>query len=88
MAKCIDVVRLHTPDLVLMDIKIPEMDCIEATKIMKSDDQLKNVPVIAVTASSTRGNDEQLNDSLFDDYLSKPINLTLLISVLSQHLTN
>jgi len=86
--KCIEAARLHNPDLVLMDIKMPEMDGIEATKIMKSDDHLKDIPVIAVTASSTRGNDEQLKESLFDDYLSKPINSTLLISVLSQHLTN
>ena len=83
----IDVTREYKPDLVLMDIKMPEMDGVEATKILKSDSELKTIPVIALTASSIKGEDAQINDILFDDYLTKPIRKLVLLKSLG-HILN
>jgi len=82
--KAIDATREYRPDLVLMDIKMPEMDGVEATKILKTDSELKSIPVIALTASSIKGEDAQINDVLFDDYLTKPIRKMVLLKSLSR----
>ncbi len=64
-------------DLVLMDLILPDMDGIEATRAIKSNCAYKDVPVIALTAHAMKGDKERiLNEGCFDDYMSKPIDIT------------
>ncbi len=61
------------PDLVLMDISLPEMDGTEVLRRMREDPALRSIPVIAITAHAMAGDRERLLGSGFDDYVSKPI---------------
>lgn len=72
------------PPLVLMDIDLPKKSGLEVTALMKADESLKKIPVIALTASAMRGDRERFLKAGCDDYLSKPIQpLELLQKVAS-----
>ncbi len=73
-------------DLILMDLRMPIMDGYEAIKIIKNDNQLKNIPVIALTASVIEKNIHKTADYNFDGYLKKPLIMDDLILELSKHL--
>ena len=79
----IRVAREILPHLVLMDIQLPGMDGIEATRILKSDEKTKAIHVIAVTAHAMKGYKEELMAQGFDDYISKPVELKVLIEKVS-----
>jgi two-component system cell cycle response regulator DivK len=68
--------RQHRPDLILMDIQLPEMSGIEITKLLKEDEELRDIPVIAVTAFAMRGDEEKIRGAGCDGYLTKPISIT------------
>ena len=61
------------PDLILMDLKMPLMDGYEATSTIKSDETLKNIPIIAFTASATKEEKDKILAAGFDHFLRKPI---------------
>ena len=86
--EAIDLAREHTPDLILMDIKMPEVDGMEATRTIKDDKKLKNIPVIAISASSIHEDNSELKQALFDDYITKPIRLKILVGTISQYLNS
>ena len=65
--------RTHLPDLVLMDISVPELDGWEATSILKADPSTKHIPIIAVTAHALPGDRERSFQVGCDGYLAKPI---------------
>jgi len=76
----INLAREHTPDLVLLDIMMPKMDGLEVCEIIRSDSDLKNIPIIFLTA---RGDEEMEVEGLDkggDDYITKPISTTKLVS--------
>lgn len=75
----------HHPQLILMDMKMPEMDGYEASSILKNDTELKNIPVIAVTASAMKS-DEEIITTLCDGYIRKPVGKTELISTIMNFL--
>ena len=80
------MVRTLHPPLVLMDINLPKMDGEEITKLIKADPELRDIPVIALTASAMRGDRERFLAVGCDDYLSKPIQpLDLLAKVASYY---
>lgn len=66
-------------DLILMDMMMPEMDGYQATKIIKSKDHFKHIPVIAVTAQAMAEDKQKCIDAGATDYISKPINVDLLM---------
>ena len=74
------------PDLVLMDINLPDIDGVEVTRRIKQNPDLKKIPVVALTANAMVGDRERYLDAGCDDYLRKPINRTDLQSVLSKYL--
>jgi two-component system cell cycle response regulator DivK len=67
--------RQHRPDLILMDIQLPEISGLEVTKWLKEDDNLRAIPVIAVTAFAMKGDEEKIRDGGCEAYIAKPISV-------------
>ena len=72
----IDIARAELPDLILMDIQLPEVSGLEVTKWLKEDDSLRHIPVIAVTAFAMKGDEEKIRQGGCEAYISKPISVT------------
>ncbi len=72
-------------DLILMDIALPGMDGVEATRIIKSRAKYKNVPAIALTAFAMKGDKERLLAAGFEDYISKPIDVPEFINMIQKY---
>ena len=68
--------KQHRPDLILMDIQLPEVSGLEVTKWLKEDDSLKSIPVVAVTAFAMKGDEEVIRQGGCEAYISKPISVT------------
>ena len=68
--------REHSPDLILMDIQLPEISGLEVTKMLKADDDLKGIPVIAVTAFAMKGDEEKIREGGCEGYIAKPISVS------------
>ena len=73
--KALDLARTHKPDLILMDIQLPEVSGIEITKWLKEDDTLRSIPVIAVTAFAMKGDEQKIREGGCEAYISKPISV-------------
>lgn len=84
--KALDIAREHSPDLIVMDIQLPEVSGLEVTKWLKEDDELRNIPVIAVTAFAMKGDEEKIRDGGCEAYISKPISVTKFIETINQFL--
>ncbi len=76
----IAVAKEHKPNLVLLDIMMPKMDGIEACEKMRSDDELKHIPIIFLTARSDEKTEVEGLDKGADDFITKPISTTKLLS--------
>ena len=70
--------RTHRPDLILVDINMPEVDGLTMTQELKADERFAHVPVIAITANVMRGDRERTLNAGCDGYLQKPIDVDLL----------
>lgn len=72
----------HRPALVLMDIRLPDMDGVEALSRLRMGERTASIPVLAVTAQAMKGDSERFKEAGFDGYLSKPLDIdTLLVTV-------
>jgi two-component system cell cycle response regulator DivK len=69
----VDLARVERPDLILMDIQLPEISGLDVTKLLKSDPELKSIPVVAVTAFAMKGDEERIRQGGCDGYIAKPI---------------
>lgn len=69
----IDIARREQPDLVLMDIQLPDLDGLTATRMLKSDPRTANLPVIALTAFAMKGDEDETRAAGCDGYVTKPI---------------
>jgi len=81
-----DITRKQRPDLILMDIQLPDISGLEITKMLKADDDLKSIPVIAVTAFSMKGDEEKIRDGGCDGYIAKPISVASFLQTISKYL--
>lgn len=77
----------HTPDLILMDIQLPERSGTEVARQMKSEPQLAGVPIIAITAFAMKDDEERIRSAGCDDYLAKPISVTEFLEKVKRYLT-
>ncbi len=76
--------REHHPDLILMDIQLPEVSGLEVTKWLKEDDKLRSIPVIAVTAFAMKGDEERIREGGCEAYISKPISVSNFMDTVRQ----
>jgi two-component system cell cycle response regulator DivK len=71
--EALTLAREHRPDLILMDIQLPEISGLEVTKWLKEDDTLAHIPVVAVTAFAMKGDEERIREGGCEAYVAKPI---------------
>ena len=69
----VEIAKEKKPDLILMDIQMPVMDRIEATKVLKADDATKEIPILALTSFAMSGDEQRILEAGCDGYISKPI---------------
>ncbi|MBA2340725.1 MAG: response regulator [Pyrinomonadaceae bacterium] len=79
----IEVARLACPDLILMDIHMPELDGLAATRRLREQTELQKIPVVALTAFSTEGFQKAAFDAGLDGYLTKPVDFERLIKLIN-----
>jgi two-component system cell cycle response regulator DivK len=73
--EALDLARTHRPDLILMDIQLPEVSGLQVTQWLKEDPDLRRIPVIAITAFAMKGDEEKIRQGGCEAYLSKPISV-------------
>jgi two-component system cell cycle response regulator DivK len=73
----VEAARREKPDIILMDLSLPELDGWSAARQIKQDPELNNIPLIAVTAHTLPGDRRKALEAGFDSYISKPINIHL-----------
>lgn len=74
-----ELARQHRPALILMDIQLPEVSGIDIIKLLKEDEELRAIPVIAITAFAMKGDEERIRESGCEGYLSKPISVSKFV---------
>ena len=84
-ARAIEVALEHAPDLVLMDIRLPDIDGVEALRRLRADDRTTSIPVVAVTAQAMRGDRERFLAAGFDGYVPKPVDIAELAATVREH---
>ena len=83
--QAVDLVFEHRPDLVLMDIKLPDIDGVEALGRVRADDELDSVPILALTAQAMEGDRERFLAAGFDGYLSKPVDIAEFVATVKSY---
>jgi two-component system, cell cycle response regulator DivK len=73
--EALDIVRKTRPDLILMDIQLPQVSGLEVTRWIKDDPELRSIPIVAVTAFAMKGDEERIREGGCEAYLSKPISV-------------
>ncbi|MBI4968460.1 MAG: response regulator [Rhodospirillales bacterium] len=84
--KVMEMLRAQRPDLVLMDIQLPEISGLDITRMIKADPALKAIPVIAVTAFAMKGDEEKIREGGCDGYIAKPISVGTFIETVKKFL--
>ncbi|AIB14113.1 chemotaxis protein CheY (plasmid) [Azospirillum argentinense] len=80
------IAREHRPDLILMDIQLPEVSGLEVTRWIKDDPELAGIPIIAVTAFAMKGDEEKIREGGCEDYIAKPISVTKFLQAVQKFL--
>jgi two-component system, cell cycle response regulator DivK len=84
--EAIELARTYRPDLILMDIQLPEVSGLEVTKWIKDDPDLHAIPVVAVTAFAMKGDEERIRQGGCEAYLSKPISVAKFMETIRRFL--
>jgi two-component system cell cycle response regulator DivK len=86
--EALELAREHRPDLIVMDIQLPEVSGLEVTKWLKDDPELQAIPVVAVTAFAMKGDEERIREGGCEAYLSKPISVGKFLETVRHFLGN
>lgn len=78
--------RKHRPDLILMDIQLPEVSGLEVTKWLKEDPDLRSIPVVAVTAFAMKGDEDKIRQGGCEAYIAKPISVAKFLETIQRFL--
>ncbi|QLP97894.1 MAG: response regulator [Rhodoblastus sp.] len=81
----VELARKHKPNLILMDIQLPEVSGLEVTAWLKQDEELKHIPVVAITAFAMKGDEEKIRARGCEAYLSKPISVTKFLETVKNY---
>jgi two-component system cell cycle response regulator DivK len=82
----LELARQHKPDLILMDIQLPEVSGLEVTRWLKAEKDLKHIPIVAVTAFAMKGDEEKIRQGGCEDYISKPIAIGDFMQIVQKYL--
>ena len=82
----IELAKIHSPNLILMDISLPGIDGITAIKMLKDDEITQNIPIIAVTAHAMKDDEKRILDAGSDGYITKPIDTRKFMQTISKYL--
>ncbi len=82
----VELAKSKEPDLILMDVQMPVMSGLEATKILKADDDTKNIPILSVTAYAMKGDEEKIREAGFDGYITKPVDIKEFLTTIAKYL--
>ncbi len=85
--QAVELAKANIPDLILMDIQMPEMDGIEATGILKTDTATKNIPILALSSYAMKGDKERILAAGCDGYLAKPFDIKELLKTVAEFLS-
>lgn len=86
-ATAMELVRAEAPELILMDVQLPGMDGLDATRLLKADDATRNIPVVALTAFAMKGDEERIRAAGCDGYVAKPIRYQSFLAEISRWTT-
>jgi two-component system cell cycle response regulator DivK len=86
--QAVEMARLHKPDLILMDIQLPVMDGLSATRLIKGDINTRDIPVIAATAYAMKGDQEKVFEAGCSGYVTKPIDIKILLKTVEEYLAD
>jgi two-component system cell cycle response regulator DivK len=84
--QALPLARQHKPDLIIMDIQLPEISGLEITDRLKKDAALKTIPIVAVTAFAMRGDEQKILGAGCDAYLSKPISVSTFLETIRKYI--
>ena len=84
--EAVELARKHRPDIILMDIQLPEVSGLQVTQWLKDDEELRSIPVIAVTAFAMKGDEEKIRLGGCEAYLSKPISVVKFFETIDSFL--
>ena len=84
--EAVALTREHRPDLILMDIQLPEVSGLQVTQWLKDDEELRHIPVIAITAFAMKGDEEKIRQGGCEAYLSKPISVVKFLETVRTYL--
>ncbi len=79
----VDLAIANKPDIILMDIQLPIMDGMEATRILKANPDTRNIPIIALTGYAMTGDENRMREAGCDGYLSKPFKVAELLRMMN-----
>ena len=83
--RAVELAIEHSPDLVLMDVQLPEIDGVEALGRLREDERTASIPVLALTAQAMQGDRERFLAVGFDGYVSKPVDIVALVDTVHEH---
>ena len=85
--EALELARRHRPDLILMDIQLPEVSGLQVTQWIKEDEDLRTIPIIAVTAFAMKGDEEKIREGGCEAYIAKPISITSFLRTVERFLS-
>ena len=83
----VELARARNPDLILMDIMMPKMDGLEATRILKADTITRHIPIIALTSYAMKGDRERTLEAGCDGYIAKPVDIQEVLKTVAHFLS-